>query len=148
MKPILSGLLTLTIGTLLSTATLAASLNGSQWQTVDEKTGEKKAVVLLTESNGQLSGKITKVLNPADAKEKCTKCSGALKNQPIQGLNFLTGFKSNGNNEWTDGKLVDPESGKTYSGKVTLSENGQSLKLRGYVGSPVFGRSQTWSRIK
>lgn len=148
MKRIVSGLLTLTIGTLLSTATLAASLNGSQWQTVDEKTNEKKAIVQLTESNGQMSGKIIKVLNPADAKEKCTKCSGALKNQPIQGLNFLTGFKASGDNQWTDGKLVDPESGKTYSGKVTLSDNGQTLKLRGYVGSPVFGRSQTWSRIK
>lgn len=148
MTRIISGLLTITASALLSTAALAASLNNTQWQTVDEKSGEKKAVVLLTESNGQLSGKITKVLNPADAKEKCSKCTGALKDQPIQGLNFLTGFKANGENTWIDGKLVDPESGKTYSGKVTLSDNGQSLKLRGYVGSPVFGRSQTWTRIK
>lgn len=148
MKRIMSGLLTITIGTFLSTAALAASLNGSQWQTVDEKTSEKKAIVLLTEKSGQVSGKIIKVLNPADAKEKCTKCSGALKNQPIQGLNFLTGFKANGKNKWTDGKLVDPESGKVYSGKLTLSDNGQSLELRGYVGVPIFGRTQTWTRIK
>lgn len=148
MNRIISGLLTVSIGTLLSTAAFAASLNGSQWQTVDEKTNEKKAIVLLTEKNGQLSGKIIKVLNPADAKEKCTKCTGALKNQPIQGLNFLTGFKANGENKWTDGKLVDPESGKIYSGKITLSDSGQSLDLRGYVGAPIFGRSQTWARIK
>lgn len=148
MKRIVSGLLTLTIGTLLSTATLAASLNGSQWQTVDEKTNEKKAIVQLTEKNGQVSGKIIKVLDPTKADKTCTKCSGTLKNQPVQGLNFLTGLKASGDNTWTDGTLVDPESGKVYSGKVTLSDNGQSIKLRGYVGSPVFGRTQTWSRVK
>ena len=148
MNRTISSLLTLTAGALLSTSVFAASLNGTQWQTVDEKTNEKKAIVLLTETNGQLSGKIIKVLNPADAKEKCTKCKGALKNKPIQGLNFLTGFKADGGNEWTDGKLVDPESGKVYSGKIKLSNNGQSLDLRGYVGVPMFGRSQTWTRIK
>ena len=148
MKRIVTGLATIAVGTLLSTAAMAASLNGSQWQTVDEKTGEKKAIVQISESNGQVSGKIIKVMNPADAKEKCTKCTGSLKDKPIEGLNFLYGMKADGTNEWSGGKLVDPESGKVYSGKITLSDNGQSLKLRGYVGSPVFGRSQTWKRIK
>jgi uncharacterized protein (DUF2147 family) len=148
MKRIVTGLVTIAAGTLLSTAAMAASLNGSQWQTVDEKTGEKKAIVQISESNGQVSGKIIKVMNAADAKEKCTKCSGSLKDKPIEGLNFLYGMKADGTNEWSGGKLVDPESGKVYSGKITLSDNGQSLKLRGYVGSPVFGRSQTWKRIK
>ena len=67
---------------------------------------------------------------------------------PVEGLQILTGLKSSGTNQWSDGKLIDPESGKTYSGKLTLSDNGQSLQLRGYVGSPVFGRSQTWQRLK
>ena len=148
MKRIIPSLLAVITGSLLSTAVFAASLNGSQWQNVDEKTGEKKAIVQLNESGGQVSGKIIKVLNSKNAKASCDKCTGSLKNKPIEGLQILTGMKADGDNQWSNGKLVDPETGKIYSGKITLSDNAQSLKLRGYVGSPVFGRTQTWQRIK
>jgi len=148
MNRTISSLLALTAGALLSTSALAASLDGTQWQTIDDKTGEKKAVIQLNENGGKVSGKIIKVLNKENAKAVCTKCSGSLKNKPIEGLQILTGLKADGNNQWSDGKLVDPESGKVYSGKLTLSDNGQSLDLRGYVGTPLFGRSQTWKRIK
>ena len=148
MNRTISSLLTLTAGVFLSTSVFAVSLDGTQWQTIDDKTGQKKAVVQLTESNGKVSGKIIKVLDAKKAKAVCEKCPGTLKNKPVEGLQILTGLKSSGTNQWSDGKLIDPESGKTYSGKLTLSDNGQSLQLRGYVGSPVFGRSQTWQRLK
>lgn len=148
MKRTISSLVALSAGALLSTSVFAVSLNGTQWQTIDDKTGEKKAVIQLTESGGKVSGKIIKVLNKEKADALCTKCPGSLKNKPVEGLQILSGLKADGNNQWSDGKLVDPESGKTYSGKLTLSDNGQSLKLRGFVGTPVFGRSQTWQRIK
>ena len=148
MKRTISSLIALSAGALISTSVFAVSLNGTQWQTIDDKTGEKKAVIQLTESGGKVSGKIIKVLNKEKADALCTKCPGSLKNKPAEGLQILSGLKADGNNQWSDGKLVDPESGKTYSGKLTLSDNGQSLKLRGFVGTPVFGRSQTWQRIK
>ena len=148
MKRTISSLIALSAGALLSTSVFAVSLNGTQWQTIDDKTGEKKAVIQLTESGGKVSGKIIKVLNKEKADALCTKCPGSLKNKPVEGLQILSGLKADGNNQWSDGKLVDPESGKTYSGKLTLSDNGQSLKLRGFVGTPVFGRAQTWQRIK
>ncbi|WP_201562126.1 DUF2147 domain-containing protein [Psychrobacter sp. CMS30] len=148
MKRTISSLIALSAGALLSTSVFAVSLNGTQWQTIDDKTGEKKAVIQLTENGGKVSGKIIKVLNKEKADALCTKCPGSLKNKPVEGLQILSGLKADGNNQWSDGKLVDPESGKTYSGKLTLSDNGQSLKLRGFVGTPVFGRSQTWQRIK
>ena len=148
MKRTISSLIDLSAGALISTSVFAVSLNGTQWQTIDDKTGEKKAVIQLTESGGKVSGKIIKVLNKEKADALCTKCPGSLKNKPVEGLQILSGLKADGNNQWSDGKLVDPESGKTYSGKLTLSDNGQSLKLRGFVGTPVFGRSQTWQRIK
>ena len=148
MKRTILSLAALSAGALLSTSVLAVSLNGTQWQTIDDKTGEKKAVMQLTESGGKVTGKILKVLDKEKADALCTKCPGSLKNKPVEGLQILSGFKADGNNQWSDGKLVDPESGKTYSGKLTLSDNGQSLKLRGFVGTPVFGRSQTWQRIK
>ena len=148
MKAIIPSLLVAVTTGLLSSTIFAASLNGTQWQTVDEKTGEKKAIVQLSENSGQVSGKIIKVLDSSKAKANCEKCTGSLKNKPIEGLQILTGLKADGNNQWNNGKLVDPETGKVYSGKINLSDNGQSIKLRGYVGSPVFGRSQTWQRIK
>ena len=148
MKRTISSLIVLSAGALLSTSVFAVSLNGTQWQTIDDKTGEKKAVMQLTESGGKVTGKILKVLDKEKADALCTKCPGSLKNKPVEGLQILSGFKADGNNQWSDGKLVDPESGKTYSGKLTLSDNAQSLKLRGFVGTPVFGRSQTWQRIK
>ena len=148
MKRTILSLAALSAGALLSTSVFAVSLNGTQWQTIDDKTGEKKAVMQLTESGGKVTGKILKVLDKEKANALCTKCPGSLKNKPVEGLQILSGFKADGNNQWSDGKLVDPESGKTYSGKLTLSDNGQSLKLRGFVGTPVFGRSQTWQRIK
>ncbi|WP_201546302.1 DUF2147 domain-containing protein [Psychrobacter immobilis] len=148
MKRTILSLAALSAGALLSTSVFAVSLNGTQWQTIDDKTGEKKAVMQLTESGGKVTGKILKVLDKEKSDALCTKCPGSLKNKPVEGLQILSGFKADGNNQWSDGKLVDPESGKTYSGKLTLSDNGQSLKLRGFVGTPVFGRSQTWQRIK
>ena len=148
MKRTILSLAALSAGALLSTSVFAVSLNGTQWQTIDDKTGEKKAVMQLTENGGKVTGKILKVLDKEKADALCAKCPGSLKNKPVEGLQILSGFKADGNNQWSDGKLVDPESGKTYSGKLTLSDNGQSLKLRGFVGTPVFGRSQTWQRIK
>ena len=126
MKRTISSLIALSAGALLSTSVFAVSLNGTQWQTIDDKTGEKKAVIQLTESGGKVSGKIIKVLNKEKADALCTKCPGSLKNKPVEGLQILSGLKADGNNQWSDGKLVDPESGKTYSGKLTLSDNGQT----------------------
>lgn len=74
MNRTISSALTLTAGALLSTSVFAASLNGTQWQTIDDKTGEKKAIIQLNESNGKVSGKIIKVLNKEEAKAVCTKC--------------------------------------------------------------------------
>ncbi len=148
MKRIVASLVIAVGSALLSNAVFAASLDGTQWQTVDEKTGEKKAIIQLNENSGQVSGKIIKVLDSKKAKANCEKCTGSLKNKPIEGLQILTGMRADGTNQWSNGKLVDPETGKIYSGKINLSDNGQSLKLRGYVGSPVFGRSQTWQRVK
>lgn len=134
------------VGLMMSTAA-AAGLAGSKWQTVDEKTGEKKAVVQFSSQGSAVSGKIISVNNPAHANQKCSKCSGNLKDKPIVGLPIISGLKADGSNKWTGGSLVDPETGKTYKGQVTLSADGKKLELRGYVGAPVFGRSQTWTRV-
>jgi uncharacterized protein (DUF2147 family) len=48
--------------------------------------------------------------------------------------------------EWTGGEILDPENGKTYKATLKLADNGQKLLVRGYIGLPIFGRSQTWVR--
>ncbi len=70
----------------------------------------------------------------------------AKHNNPIIGLNILTGFVADGDNEWEDGEVYDPENGKTYSCEMTL--NGSTLEVRGYIGVSLFGRTEKWTRAQ
>ena len=69
----------------------------------------------------------------------------ALQTRPIIGLPLIQGFKYDSDNVWTDGQIYDPESGKLYSCKLTLMMDG-TLKVRGYVGISLFGRTEIWTR--
>lgn len=70
-----------------------------------------------------------------------------MKSRPVKDLEILTNFAYKGKNTWAGGKIYDPKSGNTYSCKMTL-KNPNSLYLRGYVGISLFGRSETWTRVK
>ncbi len=67
-----------------------------------------------------------------------------LRNQPLMGLVILRGFKYD-DGDWTGGKIYDPKSGNDYTAKMKL-EDENTLKLRGYVLMPLFGRTTTWKR--
>ena len=69
----------------------------------------------------------------------------AKRNRSLCGLVFMTEFKPAGRNTWEDGTLYDPESGKTYNGTITLEADGR-LRLRGYIGVPLLGASNVWTR--
>jgi uncharacterized protein (DUF2147 family) len=117
------------------------------WKNIDDVTGKPKALIRITETNGELSGKIEKIFRPAnlDQNPVCDKCEGARKNQPVIGMVFMSGLKKNGN-EYSGGEILDPDNGKTYKSKVTLIDGGKKLNVRGYIGVPMLGRSQTWIR--
>ena len=116
------------------------------WKTIDDETGKEKSYVEIFEKDGKLYGKVTKILTKGKEDSKCDKCSGTLKNKPIQGMVVLSNLKKNGN-EWTGGKIIDPNSGKEY--KATLKLNGKDkLDVRGYVGISLVGRTQTWHKVK
>jgi uncharacterized protein (DUF2147 family) len=68
-----------------------------------------------------------------------------LRNRAIAGLEFMNDFSYAGKNRWTDGKIYDPEVGKTYSCKMTLV-NPKKLEVRGYVGFSLLGRTVEWTR--
>jgi uncharacterized protein (DUF2147 family) len=117
------------------------------WKNIDDVTGKPKALIRISESNGVLQGKIEKLFRAPDQDQnpKCDKCTDARKDQPIVGMQLLSGLKKDGD-AYTGGEIVDPEDGKVYKSKMELADGGKKLKVRGYVGVPMFGRSQTWVR--
>ena len=70
----------------------------------------------------------------------------ALRHRKLLGLAFMTGFVYAGDNRWTGGSIYNPNSGKTYRGTMTLVDR-DTLKLRGYIGISLFGRTDTWTRV-
>jgi uncharacterized protein (DUF2147 family) len=117
------------------------------WKTIDDASGKPKSLIVITENNGVLQGKIEKLFRTPeeDQNPKCDKCTGANKDQPIVGLTILTGLKKDGK-EWAGGEIMDPANGKVYKSKAELTDGGSKLQVRGYIGVPMFGRSQTWVR--
>lgn len=117
------------------------------WQTIDDHTGQPKALVQISEdSNGQLTGKVIKGLGASDdPSRRCTQCTDARKDQPILGMTIIDGMKKTGEG-WDDGHILDPENGKVYRCKMHIENGGQKLVVRGYLGISLLGRSQTWVR--
>ncbi|MFC0133664.1 hypothetical protein CR105_09700 [Massilia eurypsychrophila] len=117
------------------------------WKSIDDDTGKPKAMIRITDNQGQLEGRIEKLFRPADQEQnpKCDKCDGARKDQPMVGMMILSGLKKDGD-AYSGGEILDPANGKVYRSKATLKDGGKKLEVRGYVGAPMFGRSQTWVR--
>ena len=69
------------------------------------------------------------------------------RTKKLVGKTILTGFKYAGKNVWEDGKIYDPENGKTYSCKITMKTNGD-ITVRGFIGISLLGRNTTWKRVK
>lgn len=118
------------------------------WRSVDDKTGEAKSEIQITENAGVLSGHVTKLLRKgADPAVLCTECKDGLKDQPMVGLPIITGAKkAEGKDVWEGGKILDPENGKSYTLRLTPIEDGKKLEVRGSIGP--FGRTQTWQRVQ
>ncbi|MDB5767578.1 MAG: hypothetical protein JWQ61_2392 [Collimonas fungivorans] len=117
------------------------------WKNIDDHTGKPKALIRISEANGELHGKIEKLLrDPSqDQNPKCVKCQGELKDQPILGMTIINGMKKDGN-EYNGGTILDPDNGKVYKSKMSLADDGKKLNVRGYIGVPMLGRTQTWVR--
>lgn len=118
------------------------------WKSVDEKTGAPKSEVRITEQGGVLTGKVERVLREgADPAAVCDKCTDDRKDQPITGLEIIRGAKqAEGKEVWEEGKILDPENGKTYTLRLTPIDGGSKLEVRGSIGP--FGRTQTWVRVQ
>lgn len=140
------GLATLTVLFASNALAQAPSATG-RWTTIDDATKKSKSVVTIWEENGKLYGKIEKLFREPNEEQNpvCDKCEGALKNQPIIGMTILRDLKKDGS-EWTGGTILDPANGKTYKCIIAVEDGGKKLKVRGYIGMPLLGRTQYWMR--
>src|SRR5262245_15467378 len=116
------------------------------WKTIDDVTGKPKSILHIYQSGGLLYGQVEKIFpRPGhDQNELCTSCKGPKHNQPIVGMVVMEGLKQNADNpsQWGGGQILDPMNGNTYRCSIQLSDNGQKLNVRGYIGISLFGRSQ------
>lgn len=137
------------IGT-LALPVLAQMTPVGVWRTYDDKTGELSSEVRISDNGGVLSGKIEKLLRK-DAKQDdvCDKCTDARKDKPVLGMEIIRGAKkAEGKDVWEGGKILDPEDGKDYSLKLTPTDSGKKLDVRGFIGFALIGRTQTWVRAQ
>jgi len=119
------------------------------WKTIDDKTKAEKSLVRISDSGGIFTGKVEKILSDKpDA--KCVECTDARKDQPVQGMTILRDIKPDAGdkNTWVGGDILDPNDGKVYKVLLKLVDGGKKLDVRGYIGTPLLGRTQTWLRVE
>lgn len=137
--------------TLLMSAFVFADTNSPVgfWKTIDDVTGKPKSILKISEApDHTLSGQIIKIFpRPGkDQNEVCEACKGDLHNKRIVGMVILTGMTLDGD-KWSGGRIMDPLNGKFYRCIIRVMNGGKELSVRGYIGLPIIGRSQTWYRV-
>ena len=145
MKTLIAGLLLAAV----AGAAMAQATPAGLWKTIDDKTKAEKSLVRITDAGGVYTGKVEKILSDKpDA--KCTECTDARKGQPVQGMVILRDIKQDASDKglWVGGDILDPNDGKIYKVQLKPVDGGKKLDVRGYIGTPLLGRTQTWIRVE
>lgn len=120
-----------------------------RWKTVDDVTGKAKSMIAIWVENGKLYGRIEELIDPDphEPDPRCNRCDGEMKGRLLVGLRILWDLRQDGEGEqWSGGKILDPENGKTYKCSITVEDSGRKLKVRGFIGFSILGRTQYWLR--
>jgi len=144
MKKILATILMFAATTFVHAASTSPE---GMWRTIDDDTGEAKSLVKIWVEDGELMGRIDKLLNPSEPNPTCDKCKGKRKDQPIEGMTFVWGLEKSGD-LWKGGIILDPSKGKEYKAKLEVIEGGSKLEVRGFIGFALIGRTQVWERVE
>lgn len=130
-----------------SNLAVAAGSPVGTWRSIDDKTRQERSIIRVSEENGELKGEVEKIFDQPgdDPAHLCKECRDERKDKPIIGMTILWGLKKDGDT-WTGGEILDPKNGKIYRCKLTLSEDGKKLNVRGFIGISLIGRTQTWLR--
>lgn len=122
------------------------------WKSLDKDSGKTQSIFRIWEDKGKLVGKVIKTFpkpNGDKAQEICTECPGNQKGKPVIGLIFLWGLSPDAENpkKWVEGKVLNPEDGKTYNAELELADDHKTLTIYGYIKMLVkLGGSNTWRR--
>ncbi len=115
------------------------------WKSTDHIDDTERSIVEIYEQNGKYFGRVQKLL-PAATVTHCTGCEGDQKNKSLIGMIIMSDITRNGTGG-TDGKILDPSNGKWYSCDIEL-ESPDKLKVIGYIGFPLLGKTMYWKRVK
>lgn len=114
------------------------------WKSFDDQ-GKHTGYIRITEQQGRLSGAIERGTPEDKPDKRCTLCKDARKDQPMLGLEIIWNLQRDGD-EYSGGEILDPLSGNIYRAKLTMMDGGSKMKVRGYLGISLFGRTQIWTR--
>lgn len=116
------------------------------WRTIDDETGKANSHIKIWEKNGKIYGEIIKLIDPDEENPVCDECSGKLHNKPVLGMVIIRGLSKDGD-KWSGGTILDARNGKTYKVYVKVQAGGNKLKVRGYIGFALIGRTKYWYRL-
>ena len=143
MKTFSPGRLLATLALLLFAFPALAQSPLGVWRTIDAETGEPKSHVEIYEQGGKLHGRVLMLLPEG---RLCTPCADEYEGRDLRGVVVLRDMAQDGE-EWTGGTITDPANGRTYRAKMAL-DGANSLRVRGFVGFSLLGRTQVWERVR
>ena len=117
-----------------------------KWYSTNDETGEIDSVIEVYKKQEKAFGKIIEIKNSERKNAVCDLCKDKNKNKPILGLNILNGMEKDGE-EWSGGTILDPRNGNVYKYFIQLVQQ-DKLKIRGYLGLSIFGKTAYWQRAK